>query len=171
MLSVQVLLAEPPNVPVKGELCHISGDTNQYVVVLVPDKVYPVNCFTNGTNQVIYRADGPTFIGISPTNDLTKELRSVTTNIYPTNFPKDYLSKWMAIAEASNRDHIKEMESDGSLTNVINALVSSGKLCAVRGHSWGEHGHFTLEYDPGRIGCRECKNCGLHQTQRATDWK
>lgn len=103
--------------------------------------------------------------------------QSVLTNIYTTNSvywttnnSEAEWKKWKEIAE-SNRDYIKEMELSGSLTNTINLLVTSGKLCAVRGHVWGEHMHVTLEYEPGRIGCRECKLCGLHQSKHATDWK
>lgn len=44
-------------------------------------------------------------------------------------------------------------------------------LCSVRGHVWGDHLHVTLEYVPSRIGCRECKVCGLHQSQYASEWK
>lgn len=69
------------------------------------------------------------------------------------------------------KGHIKAMQDDGSITNVVNMLVTNGTICAVRGHSWGNHMHVTLEYWPSRIGCRECKICGLHQSQYATEWK
>jgi len=100
----------------------------------------------------------------------------VFTNIYTTNVVTGWAitnnceAQWKSAAGVK-RDHIKEMESDGSLTNVINLLITSGKFCAIHGHVWGDHMHVTLEYEPGRIGCRQCHICGLHQSQHATDWK
>lgn len=69
------------------------------------------------------------------------------------------------------RAHVITMQADGSITNVINLLVASGELCRIRGHAWGSHLHVTLEYMPDRIACRECKVCGVHQSQFATEWK
>lgn len=69
------------------------------------------------------------------------------------------------------KSHIKAMQDDGSITNVLNMVITNGTFCQVRGHSWGQHMHVTLEYSPSRIGCRECKICGLHQEQYATEWK
>lgn len=74
-------------------------------------------------------------------------------------------------ADALAAKHVKEMREDGSITNVVNLLISSGEFCRVHGHAWGPHLHVTLEYMPDRISCRECKVCGLHQSQYVTDWK
>lgn len=154
LLSTSTLLSDQIKPPVEGELVRLSGNTNKHVVVWVPEKSYPVHCLTNGTIVTVWRHDGPTFLGVSPTNDLS-QLTIVPWP--PKRKPEDL--------------RIKEMEEDGSLTNVINLLATSGKLCAVKGHAWGSHLHVTLEYDQGRIGCRECKVCKLHQSQYASDWK
>ena len=69
------------------------------------------------------------------------------------------------------KSHLKASKEDGSITNLIEELVRSGEFCRIRGHSWGEHMHITMEYSPNRIGCRECKVCRLHQSQYATEWK
>jgi len=69
------------------------------------------------------------------------------------------------------KSHIKAMQADGSITNVLIMLITNGIFCQVRGHTWGEHMHVTLEYSPNRIGCRQCKACGEHQSQYATEWK
>lgn len=65
----------------------------------------------------------------------------------------------------------KILVSESGRTNIVNSLVANGEFCRVRGHTWGDHMHVTLEYSPSRIGCRECKVCGLHQEQYATEWK
>lgn len=110
-------------------------------------------------------------IGISTNQDWTRFQRTYansTNSIYwiTNNFETEWKS-----ASSVKRDRVKEMELDGSLTNVINLLITSGKFCAIRGHAWGTHMHVTLEYEPGRIGCRQCQICGLHQSQHTTDWK
>lgn len=69
------------------------------------------------------------------------------------------------------KSHIQTMQADGSITNVLNLLITEGTFCQVRGHTWGQHFHLTLEYSPGKAGCRECSICKLHQTQYVTDWK
>lgn len=62
--------------------------------------------------------------------------------------------------------HIDDMRKDGSLTNVVNLLFSTGVICEVRGHTWGQHMHLTLEYySDGRPECRQCTICGKHQTK------
>lgn len=89
-------------------------------------------------------------------------------------------SAWLAVADLTNVHdpllelayaHTKAMQADGSITNVINLLATSREFCRIRGHAWGPHLHVTLEYVPDRIACRECKICGLHQSQMATEWK
>lgn len=54
---------------------------------------------------------------------------------------------------------------------IIDSIVKDGTFCRVRGHSWGAHMHVTLEHAPGRVGCRKCQVCGLHQEQYASEWK
>ncbi len=71
----------------------------------------------------------------------------------------------------TERENFTFTLSPAGLTNAINSLVSSGEFCRVRGHAWGQHIHTTAEYSPNKLGCRECKVCGLHQTQYATEWK
>jgi hypothetical protein len=58
--------------PRRGDPYHLRGDTNQYVVVVVPSEVYQVNCLINGTNCPFWLTNGPTFLGISPTNAMDK---------------------------------------------------------------------------------------------------
>jgi len=73
--------------------------------------------------------------------------------------------------EEKVKEHIKAMQADGSITNVINLLIVDGTFCAIHGHSWGPHIHRTAEYSPNRIGCRECKVCRLHQELYESDWR
>lgn len=65
----------------------------------------------------------------------------------------------------------KMLVTDEGRTNIVNTLIASGEFCRVRGHTWGNHMHVTLEYSESRIGCRECKICGVHQEKHATEWK
>lgn len=68
---------------------------------------------------------------------------------------------------------IKTMQENGSLTNIVNLLISKGLVCEVRGHKW--------EPGCGIMGCvvyhtgamRHCSVCGKTQTQAITigDWK
>lgn len=73
--------------------------------------------------------------------------------------------------EETTKSHIAAMRKDGSLTNVVNALVADGTFCAIRQHSFQSHLHVTLEYVSNKAGCRECSMCGLHQTMYLSDWK
>lgn len=74
--------------------------------------------------------------------------------------------EWLA------RNYVASMREDPVLlTNTVNLLAKNGLICRVLGHAWVPHLHTTLEYVPDKIACRECKLCGLHQTQFASDWK
>lgn len=69
------------------------------------------------------------------------------------------------------KKHIQEMTDDGSLTNVVNELVSSGTFCKVRGHKWelgcGVPGCLVMHY--GEM--RHCVICGAVQQRLPGDWK
>lgn len=101
-------------------------------------------------------------VGIGVTVNSQPALISPTSEVHATNV-LDY--------DGLAKTQIEAMKYAGTLTNVINLLASSGQFCQVRGHVWGPHAHVTLEYVSNRIGCRECKVCGLHQEQYATEWK
>lgn len=60
--------------------------------------------------------------------------------------------------------------TDEGRTNIVNFLMSSGEVCRQRGHAFQGHVHTTLEYTTGKLGCRQCLGCGLHQTL-FEDWK
>lgn len=68
-------------------------------------------------------------------------------------------------------NHIKAMRDDGSVTNVIEKLVSDGTFCEVRGHQW--------VLGCGQIGClvyhsgptRHCSVCSSVQAQQLGPWK
>lgn len=67
--------------------------------------------------------------------------------------------------------HIEAMKLNGTLTNVVNALVSSGEFCTIRGHCWkvgcGMIGCGTIHYDR----MRHCVLCGRVQSQTVSEWK
>jgi hypothetical protein len=85
--------------------------------------------------------------------------------------PLLYATNVIVVRDAQS--HIKAMREDGSLTNVVNALVADGTFCQVRGHK--------LELGCGVMGClvnhpdvlrmRHCPMCGSVQTQEAGPWK
>lgn len=69
------------------------------------------------------------------------------------------------------KSHIKSMRDDGSITNVVNTLITDGTVCQVRGHKW--------EFGCGMVGClvnhggpmRHCSVCGTTQTQEIGPWR
>jgi len=67
---------------------------------------------------------------------------------------------------------IKRCRDEGTLTNLVNALVADGSFCQVRGgHKW--------EFGCGVTGClvihagpmRHCAVCGATETQEVGPWK
>ena len=80
------------------------------------------------------------------------------------------------LAAALNLDelakaHVKAMRDDGSITNVVNLIVSDGTFCQVRGHKWefgcGVNGCLVNHYAP----MRHCAVCGSTQTQKVGPWQ
>ena len=68
------------------------------------------------------------------------------------------------------RSHIKIMQDDGSITNVINLLISEGIFCQVRGHKWeagcGVSGCLVIHDGP----MRHCVVCGKTETREMKPW-
>lgn len=54
---------------------------------------------------------------------------------------------------------------------LIETLASSGAWCRVRGHTWQEVQHLTLEYNPdGYPARRRCAVCGSEQIKTPGTW-
>lgn len=87
------------------------------------------------------------------------------------NFSHPLAAGWTNDAAWTNGQVVIQTGNKVDYTALLNVLVADGTFCRVRGHSWGAHAHFTLEHAPGRVGCRECQVCGLHQEQYASEWK
>lgn len=137
------------------------------------------------TVGLIAAADAPTFVtngfqsvSISYTN--MGSLEATNSNRLPPLFMQyhPYLSNGVSSVIVEGLRLVKEpsngfaqLLTESSRTNIVNDLIETGEFCRVRGHAWGGHLHVTLEYVTDKIGCRECKVCGQHQTQYASEWK
>ncbi len=103
------------------------------------------------------------------TND-GSSLRLIVTNRYSgpitiTNYGRE-INVFSATTNSDPSKLVLSVSTNGRVSlsaEQINAMCADGSVCAVRGHAWGDHVHTTLEYSPGRIGCRQCSLCGAHQ--------
>lgn len=109
------------------------------------------------------------YAGDAKTNAITVRSYGVT-NVFPFPAITNIVMESGKMYVEHDAGTIKLLVSDVGRTNLVNALVATGEFCRVRGHAWGHHVHVTLEYQDGKIGCRECKACKKHETQYA-DWK
>ena len=74
--------------------------------------------------------------------------------------------------------YVSSIRVDGSLSNVVNLLVSQGEVCKVKGHFWrdgrpgeNEYGHgIFADYHPG-VSYRTCRLCGACQSKTEGEWK
>lgn len=72
--------------------------------------------------------------------------------------------------------HVEAIIADGTLTNVVQLLTSSGQVCQVKGHMWREgrpgenDGLRYLDIHTG-TSYRTCRICGACQSQSVNDWK
>lgn len=69
------------------------------------------------------------------------------------------------------KSHIKSMQDDGSITNVINLLVTNGTFCQIRGHQWeggcGMDGCLVIHNNP----MRHCPVCGTIESREIGPWR
>lgn len=70
---------------------------------------------------------------------------------------------------------IKALRDQGDIAELVNKLVASGDICAVRGHHWASTRilYQTLEYRPdGDYPVhRECRLCGKTETKQPEEWR
>ena len=82
-------------------------------------------------------------------------------------------SAWLAAVSMDElaKSHVKSMRDDGSITNVINLLVTNGTFCQVREHKWesgcGISGCLVIHRGP----IRHCPVCRKVQSQEIGPWR
>lgn len=118
------------------------------------------------TVAVVSASDNPTASKFSTTNHFITASYISHTNYVRTTSVTNIVIKsdnWIAVTDMDVAGITMRIPvTEQGRTNIINTLVESGEFCRVRGHAWGV---------TDKIGCRECKVCGAHQTPYASEWK
>jgi NADH pyrophosphatase NudC (nudix superfamily) len=132
-----------------------------------------------------FAADSPYTLELRPSDPASKYTArdaagriGGATNIYITQSGTGavFIARPWSVTNymAIDYDSLVQNLSDDGATNMVRALVSSGRFCAVRGHVWAQDfGGIvqSIHYLNGAPEVRKCGVCGHQQSRQMGDWK